>query len=133
MPYLPDSNVCIQFLRQPDTPIARRLISLDRSEAMLCDIIKAELLYGAYRSARVEENLNQVRSFCDLFDSLPFDGQAAEIYGRTRRQLELVGTPIGSNDLMIASIALVHNLILVTHNVREFSRVPDLQIEDWEA
>ena len=55
-----------------------------------------------------------------------------ETYGQVRTHLERAGTPIGPNDLMIASIALTHNLTLVTHNTREFSRVPDLRIEDWE-
>lgn len=60
------------------------------------------------------------------------DGVAAEICGRIRTQLAGLGTPIGVYDLQIAAIALANNLILVTHNVNEFSRVEGLQIEDWE-
>lgn len=71
--------------------------------------------------------------FFNEFVSLPFDGRAAEIGGQIRAQLADVGTPIGSNDLLIAAIALAHNLILVTHNTREFSRVAGLRIEDWET
>jgi tRNA(fMet)-specific endonuclease VapC len=133
MPYLIDSNVCIQFLRKPGSPVAHRLLTLNESEVLLCDIVKAELIYGAYRSARVEENLDQVLRFCDLFTSLPFEGRAAEIYGRIRRELEVSGRGIGPHDLMIASIALANDLILVTHNVGEFSRISELKIEDWEA
>jgi tRNA(fMet)-specific endonuclease VapC len=66
------------------------------------------------------------------FISLPFDDQSAIIYGQIRAQLVASGTPIGPNDLLIASIALANNLILVTHNTREFSRVEDLRLEDWE-
>jgi tRNA(fMet)-specific endonuclease VapC len=65
--------------------------------------------------------------------SLPFDGVVAETYGRIRVQLEALGTPIGPNDLQIAAIALANNLILVTHNTREFSRVSGLRYEDWEV
>ena len=63
---------------------------------------------------------------------MPFDGTAAIIYGRLRATLEVVGQPIGPYDLMIAAISLANNLILVTHNVNEFSRVEGLTIEDWE-
>ena len=63
---------------------------------------------------------------------MPFDDIAAEIYGRIRAHLATQGTPIGANDLQIASISLAHDLILVTHNTREFSRVPRLRLEDWE-
>jgi tRNA(fMet)-specific endonuclease VapC len=63
---------------------------------------------------------------------LPFDDRAAEFYGQIRARLAAQGLPIGPNDLMIASIALSNQLILITHNIREFSRVDGLQIEDWE-
>jgi tRNA(fMet)-specific endonuclease VapC len=63
---------------------------------------------------------------------LPFDDAAAEAYGRLRAELARRGTPIGPNDLMIAAIALAHDLTLVTHNTAEFSRVSGLRLEDWE-
>jgi len=63
---------------------------------------------------------------------LPFDDQSAIIYGQIRAGLAASGTPIGPNDLFISSIALANNLILVTHNTREFSRVEGLRLEDWE-
>jgi tRNA(fMet)-specific endonuclease VapC len=66
------------------------------------------------------------------FASLPFDDRAAEHYGRIRADLTARGDLIGPNDLLIAAIALAHNLILVTHNVREFSRVGGLLWEDWD-
>jgi tRNA(fMet)-specific endonuclease VapC len=62
---------------------------------------------------------------------LPFDDIAAEHFARERARLQALGTPIGLSDLLIASIALANNLILVTNNTREFSRVNGLQIEDW--
>ena len=72
------------------------------------------------------------RAFVERFVSLPFDDRAAEFYAETRAALEHRGTPIGANDLMIAAIALANGLVLVTHNVAEFSRVSKLRIEDWE-
>ncbi|MDP1709482.1 MAG: PIN domain-containing protein, partial [Candidatus Komeilibacteria bacterium] len=67
-----------------------------------------------------------------LINSLPFDGNAAREFGEIRAYLARQGTPIGPYDLQIAAIAKVHDLILVTHNTREFSRVLGLRLEDWE-
>jgi tRNA(fMet)-specific endonuclease VapC len=79
------------------------------------------------------KNLSNQQKFLTLFVSLPFDDSAAEHYGRIRSELARAGTPIGGNDVMIAAIALTHNLTLVTHNLKEFERVNGLKIEDWEA
>jgi tRNA(fMet)-specific endonuclease VapC len=84
------------------------------------------------RSAYPERNLKLQQDFLNQFVSLPFDDQAATIFGNIRAQLAAQGTPIGGYDLQIAAIALTNNLILVTHNTREFSRIPELKLEDWE-
>ena len=68
-----------------------------------------------------------------LINSLPFDGNAAREFGEIRAYLARQGTPIGPYDLQIAAIAKAHDLILVTHNTREFSRVLGLRVEDWEG
>jgi tRNA(fMet)-specific endonuclease VapC len=83
--------------------------------------------------ANVARTLTEVRAFCGRFASLPFDDDAADEYGKLRAHLASSGQMIGPNDLMIASIALARGLILVTHNVREFARVPGLVVEDWQA
>jgi len=70
--------------------------------------------------------------FLQSYQSLPFNDKEAEFYGKIKADLERLGSPIGPNDVLIASIALANNLILVTHNTREFSRVAGLSIEDWE-
>lgn len=132
MIYLVDTNTCIQYLTRRSSPIVDRLAVLPGQDVVLCDVVKAELYYGAYRGTRLESNLALYQEFFSEFLRLPFDGNAAAVYGRIRAQLEALGTPIGPNDLQIAAIALAHNLILVTHNTREFSRVDELQIEDWE-
>lgn len=132
MNYLLDTNACINYLNKPSSPVAER-IRTERPETIrLCDVVKAELFYGAYKSSRKEANLNLLRLFFGLFASLPFDDRAAEVYGRIRAELESAGTPIGPNDMLIAAIALANNLVVVTHNTREFSRVAGLQLEDWE-
>ena len=96
-------------------------------------MVKAELLYGAARSQQPERNHAQLQGFFSGFPSLSFDDRAAATYGTLRATLETSGTPIGPNDLMIAAIALASGLILVTHNAAEFSRVPGLQIADWQT
>ena len=76
--------------------------------------------------------MSHVQVFCRQFQSLPFDDRAADEYGRIRAHLAGLGTLIGPNDLLIASIALANGLILVSHNTREFSRVPGLKLDDWQ-
>jgi tRNA(fMet)-specific endonuclease VapC len=128
-----DTNVCIHLLNERDSPVARRLSSLHRKEAVLCSISKAELYYGAYRSTRREANLAVLRRFFQGFETLGFDEKCEEVYGVIRARLSLAGTPIGPNDLLIAAVALANEATLVTHNTAEFGRVKGLRVEDWES
>jgi tRNA(fMet)-specific endonuclease VapC len=98
----------------------------------LCSVVKAELFYGARKSQRPQRSLEKQQQFVNYFVSLPFDDEAAEVYGQIRAELERAGTPIGPNDLMIAAIAIANDVMLVTHNAREFRRVKGLRLEDWE-
>ncbi len=132
MTYLPDTNAWIGFLNADGSKIQKRLKATDSSDIRLCSVVKAELYFGAQRSARREENLKLLNELFAGIKSFHFDDRAALIYGEIRRDLASAGTPIGPNDLMIASIALANDLILVTHNTREFSRVESLEIEDWK-
>ncbi|GAB4301005.1 MAG: tRNA(fMet)-specific endonuclease VapC [Oscillatoriaceae cyanobacterium] len=131
MKYLLDTNVCIKYLNENLT-IRRKLESTDLEEIAICSVIKLELFYGAMRSDNPDLVWQKVKRFLEVFVSLPLDDIAALNAGRIRAQLANAGTPIGYNDLLIASIALSHNLILVTHNTKEFVRVEGLKIEDWE-
>jgi tRNA(fMet)-specific endonuclease VapC len=130
--YLLDANACIELLRGRNTAIATKLATINPQKVAVCSVVKAELFFGAYRSANPDKALVTVKAFLDNFHTLPFDDQAAEIYGEIRAFLTKTGNIIGPNDLLIAAIALAHNVILVTHNTDEFSRVPNLKIEDWE-
>ncbi len=100
---------------------------------LLCSVVKAELLYGAAKNDNPQGRLNKIQPFLDRFSSLPFDDNAAAYYAEIRAGLEKKGLPIGPNDLLIASIAVANQLVLVTHNVREFGRIDELTLEDWEA
>jgi len=133
MMYLPDTNVWIQFLNPGNNRVKDRMLSVESTTIQLCSVVKAELFFGAEKSNRKSDNHDVLRNLFADVPSLPFDDDAARKYGEIRAELSRVGTPIGPNDLMIAAIAIVHGLILVTHNTREFSRIKDLKLEDWEV
>jgi tRNA(fMet)-specific endonuclease VapC len=130
--YLLDTNVCARYLNGKSLAIRERLRATNIADIAVCSVVKGELFYGAIKSNNPERTLARQQEFLQLFVSLPFDDSAALIYGRIRAELSANGTPIGPNDFQIAGIAMANNLILVTHNTREFSRVNGLQIEDWE-
>lgn len=132
MKYLLDTNTCIRYLNQRSKSVIQQLHNTPETDIAVCSVIKAELYFGAMKSQNPSNTLAKQRNFVERFVSLPFDDLAADIYGRIRADLERAGTPIGANDLMIASIALANDLTLITHNTREFSRVSGLQLEDWE-
>lgn len=132
MAYLLDTNACIQILNSPDSPVTQRTLSIPPQEIYICTVVYSELYYGAYKSANVNTNLTHLENFLAEFADLPLDCQAAKIAGNIRAHLNALGTPIGANDLLIAAIALANDLILVTHNTREFSRIDGLKYEDWQ-
>jgi tRNA(fMet)-specific endonuclease VapC len=132
MAYLLDTNACIRLLNPGASAVKSRLLNVSPTDIFLCSIVYTELCYGAYKSQQTERNLQLVEQFFQQFSSLPFDQIAGNQAGQIRAVLESQGTPIGSNDLLIAAIAIANNLTLVTHNVREFSRISSLNYEDWE-
>jgi tRNA(fMet)-specific endonuclease VapC len=125
-----ETNIWIAFLKR-DAGVRARLRELPAEQIALCSVVKAELLYGARKSKRVNENLKPLEALFGLYDSLGFDDEAAHWYGRIRAQLDREGRTIGGNDLMIAAIALAADATVVTRNEREFRRVPGLRVECW--
>ncbi len=126
-----DTSICVAFLNRADSAVVSRLHATGPEQVRLCSVVKAELLYGAHKSSRVAENLARLADFFASLESLPFDDHAAEHYGLARAVLAARGTPIGGNDLMIASIALATGAVVVTRNAAEFRRVPALPVEVW--
>ena len=133
MIYLLDTNTCIGYLKGSVLNIRQKLQELSPTDVAVCSIVKAELFYGAMKSRNPTQALQRQRDFLNQFVSLPFDDDATLVYAQIRARLESLGTPIGAYDLQIAAIALAHNLIVVTHNTREFNRVEGLAIKDWEV
>ena len=132
MTYMLDTNACISYLNNSESPIRERLQALIPSSVVLCTTVEAELYYGVMKSKSPSKNLAKLTPFLTQFVVLPFDSTAAKEFGRIRAKLAKAGTPIGPYDLQIAAIAVVNSLTLVSHNTREFSRVTGLQLEDWE-
>lgn len=146
MKFLLDSNACINLLKSPNSPGGRRGQAIrakleqcvpksdeHSGDVAVCSVVWMELVYGALRSDRSEDNLHRSMLLLNSFTSLPFDNAAAETAARLRVQLASSGQPIGPSDVLIAAIALANDLTLITHNTNEFGRVVDLRLEDWEA
>lgn len=129
--YYLDTNICISFLRNKNKILRDKFLSYPQENIKIPAVVAAELMHGAYKSKEQERNLIQVKSFLSEFEIISFDYNAALLYGKIRASLENNGNNIGPNDLFIASSVLSLNGILVTNNVREFSRVEGLIIEDW--
>jgi len=131
--FLLDTNFCIQILKNRSSHIQQQFLQRAPEEIALCSIVKAELLYGARHSQRVEANLQLLKTFFKPLQSLPFNDRCAEEAGQIRADLAAQSKPIGPNDLLIAAIARAHDAVLVTHNSKEFSRVTNLRLDDWEV
>ena len=131
MIYLLDTNICIYFLNQRSEKLIERLAETEVENIAVCSIIKAELFYGAMKSAKPAKNLIQQKEFLQNFKSFPFDYSAAQSYAEIRSNLERDGNLIGPNDLCIAAIALANSLTLISNNIKEFSKIHGLKWEDW--
>ncbi len=131
--YLLDANACIRLINDSSAQLKDRFRECHVNDIKLSSIVVAELVYGAYNSTRVAENLALLARFTAPFTSLTFDNRCAYAYGRLCKDLQRADTPTSANDMMIAATALAYNIILVSHNTREFRHVPGLQLEDWEV
>jgi tRNA(fMet)-specific endonuclease VapC len=128
--YLLDTNIVIYVLKQ--RPIgALKVFNSNAGRMCISSITLAELVHGAEKSQRVSENLQTIEDFTSRLEVLPYTPKAAFHYGSIRAALESKGELIGVNDLHIAAHARSEGLILVTNNMREFTKVPALQTENW--
>lgn len=126
-----DTNTCIFLLNQANARVRAQFEARSPCDIALCSVVKAELLFGAHRSARVDANLQRLRKFFDPLRCFAFDDPCAEHYALIRADLLAQGQPIGPNDLMIAATARANGATLVTNNTKEFGRVAGLLLEDW--
>lgn len=131
MKYMLDTNICIYAIKHKPDTVIKKFLSHDPEELCISAITYAELMHGVEKSMAVERNRIAMSLFLSPITILPFDGLAAEEYGRIKAELEKKGTPIGPMDTLIASHAKSRGLIIVTNNTREFNRVVGLTVEDW--
>lgn len=130
--YLLDTNICIFIINRKPAHVLERFREAVRKKVYLSSITIAELQFGVYNSRNIEKNRIALTEFAAPFSVLNFDDEDAEEYGRLRSYLTQKGTIIGPYDMMLAAQALSKDLIVVTDNVGEFSRIKDLRIEDWK-
>jgi len=128
--YLLDTNILIAALKgQPS--VRQRLETLPLSSLRLSAVVLGELEFGAEKSTQGERSRARLAAIAQRLPLVGLDVETTRQYGRIRALLERQGTPIGANDTWIAAQALAIKATLVTDNVREFARVPDLVLENW--
>ena len=130
MKYLLDTNAVIGLLGDSRSRLAKAVRRRKPNDIGISAIVVHELYYGAFKSHRATENVAVVDSL--QFEVFAFTQEDARCAGEVRAALASRGTPIGPLDTLIAGQALSRNWILVTHNGREFGRIPGLRFEDWE-
>lgn len=132
MKYLLDTDTLIYFLKGHDK-VVEKMTYLSANEPCTSIINYSELLYGAYHSTKVKQNVEKVTALLVDIEILPFCIQSAEIFAKEKAQLKSKGTVIADLDLMIASISMQHDVTLVSNNVKHFSRLSKLKLENWAA
>ncbi|HMP76181.1 MAG TPA: type II toxin-antitoxin system VapC family toxin [Kiritimatiellia bacterium] len=131
MTYCLDTNTCIYLLKGSFPHLSARFLALPPDRFALPAMVVAELYFGAEKSDRAKLVRARLADFLAPLNILPFDEKAAIRHAETRAALEKAGIPIGPEDLVIGATALAHGCALVTHNTREFGRIPGLLVEDW--
>lgn len=129
--YLLDTNICIYIQRHRPATVQARFSRLHPGAAAISLITWGELCYGAEKSNQSRKVFDALDEFASLIPVLPLDQEVGRHYGNVRATLERQGRTIGNNDLWIAAHALSSQLILVTNNEREFSRIDGLPLENW--
>jgi tRNA(fMet)-specific endonuclease VapC len=134
--YLLDTNIISALMQDPRGPCAARVRAVPDDALCTSEIVRGELHYGIERKREVSPEKAAILTsrFDRVFSRLvvcSIDSDASSWYGRVRALLEQAGTPIGANDLWIASHARALDCVMVTDNVSEFERVPNLVVENW--
>jgi tRNA(fMet)-specific endonuclease VapC len=128
--YLLDTNIVIYVLKRRPKEVLD-IFNANASRMAISSITLSELMYGAEKSLNTDKNLEAVEEFVSHLEVLPYDAKASQHYGQIKAALEKKGQIIGENDIHIAAHAISHGLILVSNNVREFKRVPNLALDNW--
>lgn len=131
MKYMIDTNTCIYIIKRKPVEVIGRFRQLQISQVSISSITLSELEYGVIKSSKPEQNYLALAQFLAPMEILPYGDEAAQHYGKLRVYLEKHGTPIVSLDMLIAAHALSTDCVLITNNVKEFERVPNIKINNW--
>ena len=131
MRVLLDTNICIYMIKNKPPEVRKQFERFVPGDIAISSITAAELQYGVEKSAAREKNALALEAFLLPLEIAPFDTDSALAYGKIRAGLERQGTPIGGMDMLIAAQAIARGFTLVTHNLKEFNRVPGLKYETW--
>jgi len=128
--YMLDTNIISDIIRNPRGKVVERVASAGEDTVCTSIVVACELRFGAHKR-NVPKLSQDVENILRVLPILPLQSPVENRYAEIRTSLERAGTPIGPNDLLIAAHALALDLSVVTANVREFSRVPNLRVENW--
>ena len=131
MRFMLDTNICIYIIKKKPLKVLERLRTLNVTDVAISSITLSELEYGVAKSSQPEQNRDALSAFLVPLEIIPFDQRAAYHYGEIRTFLEKKGIVIGAMDMLIASHAVSLSVTLVTNNMREFKRIPELRLENW--
>ncbi len=133
MMFLLDTNAWITQLRtRGRSRLSPRFQTVPLGDVATCPIVRGEPMTGAHKGPNTAVDVAHLAALLNPLASFPFTDRVADTYARVRADPERRGLPIGGHDYIIAATALIWGLTLVTHNTGEFSRVPQLQLEDWQ-
>jgi len=127
--YLLDTSICVALFRG-NTDVENKLNSVSRKKCYITDVVVAELKFGAYKSLRVAENLQQISDFIEEVKVVPF-ASTIDTFAQERLRLMKNGNRIDDFDLLIGCAAKSMGLTMVTHNVKHFEHIEGIHIEDW--
>lgn len=131
MIYMLDTNICIYIIKRKPRKVLKKFETCHISDVVISSITLSELEYGVAKSSLPEQNEEALSEFLAPLEIIPYDDRAAVHYGEIRAYLEGKGRAIGSMDMLIAAHARSLGLTLITNNIREFKRIPDLKAENW--
>ena len=131
MKYLLDTNICAYIINNKPPQVAQHFQRCDLGDIGISSITIAELNYGIAKSQQRDRNQAALEQFLITLNIVAFDRAASDQDGKLRKYLESMGQPIGPMDMLIAAHALSLGATVVTNNIREFQRVPDLTVENW--
>ena len=129
--YLLDTNICIYIINNNPKQVVERVKTFKPHQIKLSSISIAGMEYGVSKSKNRERNRQALIHFASAFDIIEFNDSDAEVYGLIRAELEKKGQIIGPYELQIAAQSISRDLILVTNNTSEFSRITKIKLENW--